>query len=223
MSSNAASNAAASTSQGGTALATTARNTSFSATVTPASNAATASQHRYDIPFLEEDGNNYDSWQRRLCRLLKLRRLWTVVDGTYTRPDGTDATALSDWVANNEEAHAQIEFTIKDGGPLNTVADATSAKDAWDKLSECYAGKGTHRVGTLMSKVFNTKLNDAEPLENQIDEFLRTIRTINSLGHPFDDHLAAVTLINAIPSMSRPIPASEVDVCARGHMSKSRG
>ena len=51
-----------------------------------------------------------------------------------------------------------------------------------------------------MSKVFNTKLNDAEPLENQIDKFLRTIQTINSLSHPFDDHLAAVSLINAIPS-----------------------
>jgi hypothetical protein len=123
-----------------------------------------------------------------------------MVDGTYAHPDGTDASTLADWVAINEEAHAQIEFTIKDSGPLNTVADTISAKDAWNKLSERYAGKGTQRVGQLMSKVYNTKLNNTEPLENQIDDMLRHIHTINSLGHSFDDHLAAVSLINTLPA-----------------------
>ena len=139
-------NTAASSSQGGNATATVAGNATPSGGQAPppgTATPATAGQRRYDIPFLEEDRSNYDAWQCWLAQLLKLCKLWNMVNGTYTHPDGTDASTLADWVTINEEAHARIEFTIKDSGPLNTVADAISAKDTWNKLSERYASKGT--------------------------------------------------------------------------------
>ena len=52
---------------------------------------------------------------------------------------------LDDWKLRDEEVTAQIEFTIKDD-PLQTVMDATSAKDAWDRLCDRYEGKGKKRL-----------------------------------------------------------------------------
>ena len=46
----------------------------------------------------------------------------------------------------DEEAHAQIKFVVRDGAPLDTVVATSSAKEAWDLLSERYNGKGTKHV-----------------------------------------------------------------------------
>ena len=51
-----------------------------------------------------------------------------------------------------------------------------------------------------MTQVNNTKFTETEPLETQINTLLGCICSINSLGHTFDDHLAAVSLINALPA-----------------------
>ena len=157
-----------------------------------------ASLCRFDILKLESDASNYNSWQHRIRRLLRLWKLWSVVDGTYTRP--TDPTDLEEWLLIDEEAHAQIEFVVKDGAPLDTVVAASSTKEAWDLLSERYNGVGNARVGHLMTQVYNTRFTENEPLETQINTLLGCIRTINTLGHPFDDHLAAISLINALPA-----------------------
>ena len=84
----------------------------------------------------------------------------------------------------DEEAHAQIEFIVRDGAPLDTVIAASSAKEAWDLLSECYNGKGTEHVGHLMTQVYNTKFTETEPLETQINTLLGCICSINPLGTP---------------------------------------
>ena len=51
-----------------------------------------------------------------------------------------------------------------------------------------------------MTQVNNTKFTETEPLETQINTLLGCICSINSLGHTFDDHLAAVSLINTLPA-----------------------
>jgi hypothetical protein len=103
-----------------------------------------ANLRRFDVPKLESDASNYASWQHQVRRLLRLWKLWSVVEGTYARP--TNPTDLEDWLLADEEAHAQIKFVVRDGAPLDTVVATSSAKEAWDLLSERYNGKGTKHV-----------------------------------------------------------------------------
>jgi hypothetical protein len=63
---------------------------------------------------------------------------------------------VSEWIAIDEEAHTQIEFILKDGGPLDTVVAANSAKEAWDLLAERYTGKGMEHIRQLMTQVVTT-------------------------------------------------------------------
>lgn len=94
---------------------------------------------------------------------------------------------------------AQIEFTIQDN-PLQTIMDAMSAKDAWDRLCDCYEGKGKKHLARLINMVFHTKFTDTEPLESQMNDMLADIHNINELKQTFDDEVTAIALINALPS-----------------------
>ena len=71
--------------------------------------------HHYDIPLLNDSGDNFGSWKFRVQLVLKLRGLWTVVDGTYTKPDVTvDPTGSANWTRKDLEVLWQISFTMRD-------------------------------------------------------------------------------------------------------------
>jgi hypothetical protein len=172
------------------------------ATTTQSTNTTSTSRPRdrdrkYKITTLEADGSNWGAWKHRVTRALGINGLWKIVVGTDPRPADGDP-ALDDWKLRDEEATAQIEFTIKDD-PLQTVMDATSAKDAWDRLCDRYEGKGKKRLVRLIDKVFHTTFTDTEPLEAQINDLLADIRNINELKKTFDDEITAIALINALP------------------------
>src|SRR5947209_7165270 len=89
--------------------------------------------HHYDIPLLNDDGNNFVVWKFRVQLVLKLRDLWTVVDGTWTKPDVTvDRDGSVYWTRKDLDALAQISFTLKDG-PLTYVVGVKSAKECWER------------------------------------------------------------------------------------------
>ena len=110
--------------------------------------------HMFDIPFLDDSGSNFAFWRFRVCMVLELHDLWALVDGSKTKPDEkADATGYADWISKDRKARAQITLTLKDE-PLNSVLFATNAKDCWDKLSECYEGKGEQKIVYLINEVF---------------------------------------------------------------------
>ena len=154
----------------------------------------------YDIPFLDDNGNNFAFWRFRIRMVLELRELWALVDGSKTKPDEkADAAAYEDWISKDREARAQITLTLKDE-PLNSVLFATNAKDCWDKLSERYEGKGEQKIVYLIDEVFRSTLSESDPLEPQINALIRAANTISNLGLTLDDKLLAFALISSLPS-----------------------
>jgi hypothetical protein len=85
-----------------------------------------------------------------------------------------DTAALDKWNTIDEEAHTQIEFTLRDV-PARVIINANTAKEAWDKLSKRYKGKGKQRIIQLISHVYNTKFTDSEPLEDQMNTLLNAV------------------------------------------------
>src|SRR5882762_7100225 len=67
----------------------------------------------YDVPLLEENGNNFAFWKYRVKMVLKLRKLWPLVDGKDKAPS-TTSPDYEDWVSRDDEAHAQIALTLTD-------------------------------------------------------------------------------------------------------------
>ena len=134
---------------------------------------------KYKISTLEANRSNWGAWKHRITRTLTVNGLKKIVNGTEARPADGDAT-LANWITCDFEAMAQIEFTIQDD-PLQTIMDANSAKDAWDRLCDQYEGKGKKCLVQLIDKVFHTKFTDTKPLETQMNDMLANIRNINEL------------------------------------------
>jgi gag-polypeptide of LTR copia-type/Domain of unknown function (DUF4219) len=145
------------------------------------------STHLYDIPYLEDDGANYQAWKYRVQTVLEIRGLWKAVEGTES-----DSVKVRD-------ARAQIILTLKDE-PFNGVIRVVSAKDVWEKLSTWYEGKGTQQVAYLIGELFHTSLMDTEPLEPQINKIRRTARTLTALKNEIKDNLVAITIILSLPA-----------------------
>jgi LTR polyprotein gag-polypeptide-like protein len=119
----------------------------------------------YNVLYLKDDGNNYAFWKYRVHIVLDLHDLWTTVDGTISQPPlSAPPEDLAKWSHNDCEAHAQITLTLKDE-PLNSVLDASTAKECWDMLASHYEGKGEQSIVHLIDEVFCRTLSDSEALE----------------------------------------------------------
>jgi len=56
-------------------------------------------------------------------------------------PDqNADPTSYEDWSQKNREAQIQIATFLRKG-PFNVIADTTTAKECWDKLTDRFRGK----------------------------------------------------------------------------------
>ena len=77
----------------------------------------------YDVPHLEENGNNFAFWKFRVELVMQLRNLWPLVDGTDKAPTDITSSDYADWAYRDREARAQIALTLSDE-PLNTVFQA---------------------------------------------------------------------------------------------------
>ncbi len=99
-----------------------------------------------NVPFLDNKGSDYGQWS--FCSQLVLQScdLWGVIDGSYTLPDRTsDPTAYDDWMQKDMAAQIQISTPLKKG-PFAIIADANTAKECWDKLTDHFRGKGEQHV-----------------------------------------------------------------------------
>ena len=114
------------------------------------------SSRLYDIPILEENGINFQTWKYRICTVLDIQRLLNSAEGQEQRPSQILVTGMNDdaakvhaaqiekiedWDRHNKEAKAQITLTLSDE-PLSGVIHTMSAADAWDKLNCRYEGRG---------------------------------------------------------------------------------
>ena len=131
-------------------------------------------------------------------KVLIVRRLWKIVEGTEAKPTG-DPDAELEWDERNEEAHAQITLTLKDE-PLNGVLHTSLASDAWTKLCERYEGKGKQSIAYLIGELFRGTLMDESPMEPQLNAMRQKALVLASLGQALDDSLIAIAMVISLPT-----------------------
>ena len=159
----------------------------------------------YNIPLLENDGSNFAAWKVRAKTVLDLHDLWTIIDGTLPRPSRT--TPLADhieWSTKNREARAQIILTLKDE-PLDTIIDAKTAAECWDRLLQQYEGRGIQRMMQYLDDIFRATFTDLDPLEPQINLLLKLACIVWNLGSKLGDDIMAAALISVLPSSLGPL------------------
>lgn len=158
------------------------------------------SNRLYDIDALKNDASNFSAWKYRCKRILQLRKLWGVVDGTEKEPDALtgDPDALAEWKEKDEHALTQIALTLDDE-PLNGVVHLEHAKQVWDRLMANYEGKGKQTMASLIGELFRDTLSDDSPLRPQLDAMTNKRHLLASLGVSLDDSLIAIAMVLSLP------------------------
>ena len=163
------------------------------------------SNRLYDIPYLENNGTNFQTWKYRICTVLRLRGLMKIVDGITKRPilirnadKSTNQSDIDNWDHHDMEAQAQLTLTLKDE-PLSGVLHATSATDVWDKLNRRYEGKGQNTIAYLIKEIFRASFSDEMPMEPQLNDVQHKAHILKTLGEPISDAVIAHAMLLALP------------------------
>ena len=169
-----------------------------SLTATSSSNPAPGSNRLYDIPSLENDAANFQTWKFRIQMVLDIRGLWSIIDGTKECPTDTQSAEYTHWKRLDKEAKAQICLTLKDE-PLNGVLYVTTSKEVWSKLCERYEGKGKQTQAYLIGELFRSTFSDELPLEPQLNAMHHKAHVLSSLGLKLEDTLIAIAMVISLP------------------------
>ena len=97
---------------------------------TPPAPAKSQSQHiKYEVPLLDNNGDDYTHWCKMVTLVLEHRGFWDVVDGSTPTPDPvTDTQANVDWCRCDKEAQIQLLLALS-RAPCNHVLDAKTSKE----------------------------------------------------------------------------------------------
>ena len=83
----------------------------------------------FDVPLLEDNGKNYDTWYVALQLVFKNRDIWPMVNGTEPHPDQTtDLAGHTEWGFKDREARLMMITALKKVRQ-KCIYCATSAKE----------------------------------------------------------------------------------------------
>ena len=163
-----------------------------------ASKSIPASNCLYDIPSLENDAANFQTWKFWIETILDIRGLLSVVDGTLKFPTESQSEDYTLWKKLDKEARAQICLTLKDE-PLNGVLHIATSKEAWDKLCERYKGKGKKTQAYLIGELFWNTLSEESSLEPQLNVMCHKAHVLTLLGLKLEDALVVIAIVLSLP------------------------
>ena len=83
---------------------------------------------KFDVPLLDDSGDDYTHWCKTVSLVLKYRGLWDVVDSSTPAPSPTDAQAHLEWSQHDQEAHLQLILSLS-RAPRNHVLNAKTTKE----------------------------------------------------------------------------------------------
>jgi len=156
---------------------------------------------KFDLPMLEDDGENYKTWYTALTLAFTNRSIWSIVNGTEPCPTATsDPTGHEEWCLKDHEAQLMILLALKKVGQKCVFCMKTS-KEYWDRISSCYSGAGGGNKWTvsLLEQFFFMSFKDAEPMQPQVDRCVYAAQQLETVSFPIAENLLAFLLAMHLP------------------------
>ena len=150
---------------------------------------------KYDIE--KFDGSkSFTLWQLRMKAILISNGLGKAITGRDTQI--TDA----EWETLDQRALATIHLCLSNS-TLQEIVSVTTAKGAWDKLSELYMTKSLTNRLRLKLKLYTLRMSEGASLSEHISTFASTVNDLASVGSKVDDEDQALLLLCSLPGSYR--------------------
>ncbi|KAG7565068.1 Zinc finger CCHC-type superfamily [Arabidopsis suecica] len=147
----------------------------------------------FQVPTLTK--NNYDNWSLRMKAILGAHDVWEIVEKGFVEPENegslsqTQKDGLRDSRKRDKKALCLI-YQGLDEDTFEKVVEATSAKEAWEKLRTSY--KGADQVKKVRLQTLRGEFEALQMKEGELvsDYFSRVLTVTNNLkrnGEKLDD------------------------------------
>ena len=135
-------------------------------------------------------GSNFPMWKLRVEMLLKKLEVWVVI----STPD----LRSKEFTKKNEEALYVIISNVTDS-VLPTIAQHTSASEAWISLVHTYESKSVGNIILLRRQFYRKNLNADEEMISHINNLKSLALQLNSAGSKITNEELAYTVLSSLP------------------------
>ncbi|XP_058778162.1 uncharacterized protein LOC131652336 [Vicia villosa] len=138
--------------------------------------------------------NNYDNWSIKMKALLGSQDVWDVVEkGVKEQDEASLSQSAKDTLKESRKRDKKTLFLIYqsvDEDTFEKISNATTAKEAWDKLQTC--NKGVEqvkkiRLQTLRGDFERLFMEESESISDYFSRVLAVVNQLKRNGEDVDD------------------------------------
>jgi len=135
---------------------------------------------------------NFSTWKIAMENCLQLDGLWKAVLGTESS-DEKDA-----------RAKAKIVLSVDETIYVH-VANAPTAKDAWNNLKKAFEDSGLTRKVGLLRKITTTRLENCDSMERYVNEIMSAAHQLSSIGFEINQEWLGTVLLAGLSDRYQPM------------------
>ncbi|KAK4269964.1 hypothetical protein QN277_023055 [Acacia crassicarpa] len=147
----------------------------------------------FQVPMLTK--SNYDNWSIKMKALLGSQDVWEMIEKGYIEPQegATLSQAQRDSLKDSRKRDKKALYLIYQGldeDAFEKISEATTAKEAWEKLQTSYKGAEPVkkvRLQTLRSEFETLHMKDVESISDYFSRVLAVTNQLKRNGEKIDD------------------------------------
>lgn len=155
------------------------------------------------VPVL--DGSNFLLWKRQMRAFLQSQDLWSIVNGTLTRPVPADPAAITpdegiamaNWDTLAGRAIGNI--TLRLAPPVFQKVENMNAVEAWAELQRLYGEVSPSQVFEYFKKTALFRLDTTKQIRPQMDNLDGWYTALVAEQVNLPDFIKAMMLLMALP------------------------
>ncbi|XP_055905018.1 uncharacterized protein LOC129940649 [Eupeodes corollae] len=141
---------------------------------------------------------NFDVWKIAAKSYLVIRGLWDCFENEL------DAAATPVQIATDLKAKSELILLLETQN-YSYIADALSAKSAWDSLTNAFEDTGLSRKVDLLKQLVELKLNECDSMEDYVNKMVMTSLKVKKAGLKIDDEVVASLMLAGLPADYKPL------------------
>ena len=150
------------------------------------------------ISIIQLNGSNYATWKIQ-CRMVLIRDgLWSLVNGTETKPDSSDVDKCAKFMGRSDKALATIVLAV-DPSLLYLLGDPDDPVRVWKTLEDQFQKKTWANKLSLRRRLNSLSLKDGSSMTDHIKSMTEVFSELAVIGAPMEEEDKVVTLLASLP------------------------
>jgi len=153
----------------------------------------------YKIDPLKE--GNWLAWQNRMTRILKLQKVYGLIDGTVSKPDTDDPQAVEAWEEKDLVAQVLIKNNLSDKQMVHVYQDIiTTMASMWQSLQTVHETRSESAIMAAKCTFYGMRAADDANILEHIAEMRKQYNKLIQKGCKISDKEFKFIIVMSLPA-----------------------